>query len=51
VKWVPERRGFDEAFDAAGTPRRHYRALISMLESFTQTEVDGCRSSASSTRA
>jgi len=40
VKWVPERRGFDEAFDAAGTPRRHYRALISMLESFTQTEVD-----------
>ena len=40
MKWVPESRGFDEAFDAAGTPRRHYRPLISILESFTQTEVD-----------
>ena len=40
VKWVPETKGFDEAFDAAGTPRRHYRALISLLESFTQVDVD-----------
>jgi uncharacterized circularly permuted ATP-grasp superfamily protein len=40
VKWEPETRGFDEAFDATGTPRKHYRALISLLESFTQSEVD-----------
>jgi uncharacterized circularly permuted ATP-grasp superfamily protein len=40
VKWVPETKGFDEAFDGAGTPRRHYRALISLLESFTQGDVD-----------
>jgi uncharacterized circularly permuted ATP-grasp superfamily protein len=39
VKWVPETKGFDEAFDAAGAPRRHYRALISLLESFSQDDV------------
>ena len=40
MKWVPETRGFDEAFDGAGAPRRHYRALISLLESFTQSDID-----------
>ena len=40
MKWEPERNGYDEAFDAGGTPRRHYQALIAALESFTQTEVD-----------
>jgi uncharacterized circularly permuted ATP-grasp superfamily protein len=40
VKWVPERAGFDEAFDGAGAPRRHYKALVSMLESFTQSDID-----------
>jgi uncharacterized circularly permuted ATP-grasp superfamily protein len=40
VKWVPETRGFDEAFDGAGAPRRHYRALISLLESFTQSDIE-----------
>ena len=40
VKWEPEKNAYDEAFDAAGTPRRHYQALIAALESFTQTEVD-----------
>ncbi|HYE92612.1 MAG TPA: circularly permuted type 2 ATP-grasp protein [Terriglobales bacterium] len=40
MKWVPETRGFDEAFDAAGAPRGHYHALISLLESFTQDEVE-----------
>jgi uncharacterized circularly permuted ATP-grasp superfamily protein len=40
VKWVPAADGFDEAFDATGAPRRHYRALIALLESFTQVDVD-----------
>jgi uncharacterized circularly permuted ATP-grasp superfamily protein len=40
VKWNPACDGFDEAFSAEGTPRRHYQALVSMLESFTQAEVD-----------
>jgi uncharacterized circularly permuted ATP-grasp superfamily protein len=40
VKWVPETKGFDEAFDGAGAPRRHYRALISLLESFTQSDIE-----------
>jgi uncharacterized circularly permuted ATP-grasp superfamily protein len=40
VKWVPETRGFDEAFDGAGAPRRHYRALVSLLESFTQGDIE-----------
>ena len=40
VKWQPETRAFDEAFDSSGTPRRHYQALITALESFTQAEVE-----------
>src|SRR6266536_27833 len=40
VKWVPGTQGFDEAFDAAGAPRPHYRALSSLLESFTQGDVE-----------
>ena len=40
MKWVPETKGFDEAFDGAGAPRRHYRALISLLESFTQSDIE-----------
>jgi uncharacterized circularly permuted ATP-grasp superfamily protein len=40
VKWLPEKNGFDEAFDSAGAPRRHYQALIAALESFTHAEVD-----------
>jgi uncharacterized circularly permuted ATP-grasp superfamily protein len=40
MKWLPETTSFDEAFDTNGAPRRHYQALVSALESFTQTEVD-----------
>jgi len=40
MKWLPEKSGFDEAFDAQGTPRKHYQALVTALETFTQTEVD-----------
>jgi uncharacterized circularly permuted ATP-grasp superfamily protein len=40
VKWVPETRAYDEAFDRTGAPRPHYRGLVSALESFTLTEID-----------
>ena len=40
VKWVPETRAYDEAFDRTAAPRPHYRSLVSALESFTLTEID-----------
>ena len=40
VKWVPETAAFDEAFLREGGPRPHYRPLVSILESFTQTEIE-----------
>ena len=40
MKWEPAPKGFDEAFTTDGAPRRHYEALVSILESFTQTDVD-----------
>jgi uncharacterized circularly permuted ATP-grasp superfamily protein len=40
MKWVPETRAFDEAFDKTGAPRQHYRPLVSILESFTQDEIE-----------
>ena len=40
VKWLPEKKAFDEAFDGGGTPRPHYRPLVSILESFTQDEIE-----------
>jgi len=40
MKWVPEKKAFDEAFDGSGTARQHYRPLVSILESFTQGEIE-----------
>src|SRR6266850_378159 len=40
VKWVPEKKAFDEAFDKNGAARQHYRPLVSILESFTQGEIE-----------
>ncbi len=40
MKWVPEAKAFDEAFHQEGGPRPHYRPLVSILESFTQTEIE-----------
>jgi len=37
---VPEKKAFDEAFDGRGTARQHYRPLVSILESFTQSEIE-----------
>jgi len=40
VKWLPETKAFDEAFGREGGARAHYRPLVSILESFTQTEIE-----------
>src|ERR1043166_3664505 len=40
VKWLPETKAFDEAFGREGGTRAHYRPLVSILESFTQTEIE-----------
>ena len=41
VKWLPEKKAFDEAFEGGGgTARPHYRPLVSILESFTQSEIE-----------
>ena len=37
---MPEKKAFDEAFDGRGTARQHYRPLVSILESFTQSEIE-----------
>ena len=37
---MPEKKAFDEAFDGSGTARQHYRPLVSILESFTQSEIE-----------
>jgi len=39
MKWMPETKAFDEAFDRDG-PRQHYRPLVSILESFTRGEIE-----------
>src|SRR5687767_15589655 len=39
MNWGTAISGFDEVFDAAGVPRSHYAALISILESFTLEDV------------
>ena len=40
MKWLPETKAFDEAFGREGGARAHYRPLVSILESFTQTEIE-----------
>src|SRR5215831_13898200 len=40
VKWLPEKKAFDEAFDRDGAARQHYRPLVSILEGFTQGEIE-----------
>jgi uncharacterized circularly permuted ATP-grasp superfamily protein len=40
VQWVVESSAFDEVFERPAAPRGHYAALVSVLESFTQTELD-----------
>jgi len=39
MKWVVEKHGFDEIFDKTGSPRQHYKALISVLRGFTPSEI------------
>jgi uncharacterized circularly permuted ATP-grasp superfamily protein len=40
VQWVVDRTAFDEVFERPAAPRQHYQPLVSILESFTQTELD-----------
>jgi uncharacterized circularly permuted ATP-grasp superfamily protein len=39
VKWSIARTGFDEAFEAAGKPRAHYRNVLSILRGFSADEI------------
>jgi uncharacterized circularly permuted ATP-grasp superfamily protein len=39
VKWVVG-GAYDEVFERASRPRAHYQPLVSLLESFTQAELD-----------
>jgi uncharacterized circularly permuted ATP-grasp superfamily protein len=40
VQWVVDSSAFDEVFERPAAPRSHYSALVSILESFTQGELD-----------
>jgi uncharacterized circularly permuted ATP-grasp superfamily protein len=39
VKWTVARTGFDEAFEAPGKPRTHYRNVLSILRGFSADEI------------
>jgi uncharacterized circularly permuted ATP-grasp superfamily protein len=39
VKWSVARTGFDEAFEAPGKPRAHYRNVLSILRGFSADEI------------
>jgi uncharacterized circularly permuted ATP-grasp superfamily protein len=39
VKWTVARAGFDEAFEAPGRPRPHYRGVLSILRGFSADEI------------
>src|SRR5215510_7530493 len=40
VQWVVDQEAFDEVFERPAAPRPHYAPLVSILESFTQGELD-----------
>jgi uncharacterized circularly permuted ATP-grasp superfamily protein len=40
VQWVVDRAAFDEVFERPASARPHYQPLVSILESFTQAELD-----------
>ena len=40
MRWVVEDSTFDEVFERPAAPRSHYSPLVSILESFTQPELD-----------
>jgi uncharacterized circularly permuted ATP-grasp superfamily protein len=39
MRWAVARRGYDEAFEAPGRPRPHYRSLLSILQGFSASEI------------
>jgi uncharacterized circularly permuted ATP-grasp superfamily protein len=40
VKWTHETTGFDEAFEGAGRARQHYRTALSILQAFSEREIE-----------
>jgi len=40
MNWAAATSGYDEVFDHGGRPRSHYAPLISILESFTNEDVE-----------
>jgi uncharacterized circularly permuted ATP-grasp superfamily protein len=40
MDWVAASSGYDEVFEARGRPRSHYASLISILDSFTNEDVE-----------
>jgi len=40
LAWKTARGGFDEAFAPSGTPRPHYKKIVSILKSFPSEEIE-----------
>jgi uncharacterized circularly permuted ATP-grasp superfamily protein len=40
MKWQVARNGYDEVFEKAGSPRPHYRPLVSLMGAFPEAEMD-----------
>jgi uncharacterized circularly permuted ATP-grasp superfamily protein len=40
VKWAREESGFDEAFEASGRARPHYKTVLSILQGFSAQEIE-----------
>jgi len=40
VKWTHEKTGFDEAFEGTGRARQHYRTALSILQGFSEREIE-----------
>ncbi len=39
MKWAREASGFDEAFEASGRARPHYKTVLSILQGFSAPEI------------
>ena len=40
MKWTHEAGGFDEAFEASGRARPHYKTVLSILQAFSGAEIE-----------
>ncbi len=39
MRWTPQQGGFDEIFDASGSPRPHYAQIVSALDAIGEDEI------------